>query len=118
MSYRLFIKILDVPTLQLAGTSKSKWVRITEKKKWEKILYFETLGKRPPEPLSKAKLTLTRFSTRCPDYDNNVSSFKQILDALVIHKIIKSDDMETIGKSDYNWEKAKIKHITILVEGI
>jgi len=65
-----------------------------------------TSGKRPPKPLMKAKVTLTRFSSIRPDHDGLVSSFKHILDGLVEAGILHDDNYDTIGVPTYLWDKA------------
>lgn len=63
------------------------------------------MNKEPKEPLKKAKVTLSRFSTREPDFDGLVCSFKPILDGLTNSKIIIDDKMSVIGQPTYKWEK-------------
>lgn len=86
---------------------KHWWTKVKEIQEWEKIIYFQTLGKLPKEPLKKARLVLTRHSSRAPDYDNLAISFKHIVDSLRKAKIIKNDSMDVIGKPEYNWVKCK-----------
>lgn len=65
-----------------------------------------TIGhRRPPKPLKKAKITLTRHSSVSPDFDGLVSSFKHILDGLIDAKVIQNDKFENIGAPEYVWEK-------------
>lgn len=65
-----------------------------------------TLGKRPDTPFTVAKLRLERHSSKCPDFDGLVSSFKFVVDALVALKIIADDNMKVIGVPDFRWVKA------------
>lgn len=97
----------------------SHWTkRYAEAKKWTKLIAWQIAGKIPREPWDKAKLTLIRGSSRAPDYNGLVYSFKVIEDALVKLKIIKNDTMDIIGKPDYLWEKTKPKqgYVRIVVE--
>lgn len=56
--------------------------------------------------LPKAHITLTRHSSRCPDYDGLVSSFKRAIDGLVDAQVIQDDSFHVIGASRYLWVKA------------
>ena len=58
------------------------------------------------KPLSRAKLTLTRYSSVCPDPDGLVSSFKSVLDGLVECGVLENDRFTNIGMPTYAWEKA------------
>ncbi len=54
--------------------------------------------------LEKASLTFTRHSSREPDFDNLVASFKACQDGLVLAKVIIDDKSSVIGQSKYFWE--------------
>ncbi len=73
---------------------------------------------RPPEPLERAKLTLTRCSSREPDTDGLVSCFKHVVDGLVEAKVLADDRPSNIGIPDYRWEKCsnKLSRIKVQVE--
>lgn len=97
----------------------SHWtLRYAESKRWLKLIQLKVAGSIPKEPWAKAKLTLIRGTSRCPDYNGLVYSFKVIEDALVKLKIIKNDTMDVIGRPDYKWEKAPPKkgYVKIRVE--
>ena len=63
----------------------------------------------PTEPYSKARVVLTRLSSRQADYDNVVASFKVVVDALVKNSILADDGPDNFvnGHPDYQWEKGK-----------
>lgn len=67
-------------------------------------------------PLEKAKLKLTRLSTRQPDFDNLALSFKYVVDGLVKAGVIVDDKYEVIGESEYCWEKCKRDEQGVKVE--
>ena len=75
---------------------------------------------RPPQPLTKAKVTITRHSSRCPDYDGLVSAAKSLLDGLKLAQIIEDDNMNVIGRPEFKWEKCSPKsgHVVITVESV
>lgn len=109
MNYKLEFEIPDLP-----GTTNSfnrqhwtyKW---RESKKWHRLMIETTHALKPPKPLNKARLTLTRCSARCPDSDGLVSSFKYVIDGLIEAKVLNGDSYEHIKMPEYRWEKAPPK---------
>lgn len=87
---------------QLHGRHWSR--RHKEREIWERVFSFAVA--KPRQPIKKAKLKLTRFSSVAPDYDGLVSSWKVIIDALVTCGIIEDDHMGVIGMPEFLWEKA------------
>ena len=72
---------------------------------WNRTVMAHVLAKGGPKsPLTKAKLTLIRYSSREPDYDGLVSSFKVVVDALRYCGVIKDDRMSNIGIPIYDWQ--------------
>tara|TARA_Y100000592_G_C5415740_1_gene290523 strand:- start:709 stop:1110 length:402 start_codon:yes stop_codon:yes gene_type:complete len=51
----------------------------------------------PPKPLEKATIKIERHYYRMLDYDNCISSYKCVVDALIHCEIIKDDNWKTIG---------------------
>ncbi len=84
--------------------------------KWKKLVTQEVYNLRPLAPLQRATLTLTRVTSKKPDYDGLVSSFKHVIDGLVEAKIIIDDTQEIIGVPTYVWEKGPPKQGKIKVE--
>lgn len=99
----------DLPGLpKTPNGSHGHWrTAAAQRKKWKRMACDEImlLG-RPLNPLAKVWVTFTRFSTRAPDYDNLVSSFKGIRDALTATGIIPDDSSKFIA-TEYLWEPAK-----------
>jgi len=89
-------------------------------RQWKDIVCKMVYNHKPKKPLKKAKLVLTRHSSRACDADGIVSSFKHIIDGLVLGGVIEDDTMEIIGMPDYRYEKAPAKKgfVTILIEEI
>lgn len=58
--------------------------------------------------LTNAHITITRCSSREPDFDGLVSSGKHLLDGLVQAKVIPDDKVSIIGQPVYIWEHRKI----------
>ena len=118
MAYCLILKISGLP--KRTNNLKGPWqVRMMEARKWKSRVLFEVGNRRPKTALTKAKITLTRHSSSEPDYDGLVSSFKHLLDGLILAKVIENDKMSNIGVPVYLWEKTKKGkgYITIKVEG-
>lgn len=65
--------------------------------------------KRAAFPFLRATVTLTRLSTREPDADNLMSSWKHVLDGLVEAGVIINDKPSTIGSPISLWKYAKRK---------
>lgn len=104
MGYQLTFEIKDLP-MTTNSKSDRRWVRYAEMKKWLKLVRMATLGQIPFSPLKKAELELVRGSSRAPDFDGLVSSFKHPIDSLVKIGILENDKMDNIGQPKYHWEK-------------
>jgi hypothetical protein len=66
-------------------------------KRWELLIAGVSRGKLPPEPLKKARLTITRHAYRSLDYDGLVGSLKPVVDALVSVGILSDDRWSVTG---------------------
>ncbi len=88
--------------------------------KWKKAVALACLCYKPPQPLDRATLTLTRASSAEPDFDGLVSSFKSVIDGLVECNVLIGDKMSNIGQPKYLWEKCPPKkgHIKVRIEQI
>lgn len=114
MSYSLQFELPGLPKMSNQSLRQHWRASRAEGTKWKDAVGLKTIGKRPSEPLLKAKLTLIRCSSVEPDYDGLVSSFKHVIDGLVKSGILVSDKMSHIGAPAYLWEltapkKGKIK---------
>ena len=116
MKYELEFEINDLPkTINAIGYMH--WtVRAKEIKKWHGLVRCASNGKLPDAPLEKAKLILTRFSSKCPDSDGLVHSFKSVIDGLRKSNILSDDNFGVIGMPEYKWEKAPPKKGKIKVK--
>lgn len=115
MKYELEFEINDLPkTINAIG--RMHWsVKAKEAKKWNTIIATEILSKGSCKQLSKAKISLCRYSSHCPDADGLVSSFKHVIDGIVRSGLIPDDSYRTIGMPFYEWIKAKKKEGKIKV---
>lgn len=120
MTYRLEIEIPGLPETTNEVLSMRLKKRLNRKMFWKQQIAYSVYGKKPKQPLKRANLTLTRFSTTRPDPDGLTSTFKHLIDGLVIAEILENDKYENIGFPKYLWEKAKRNEgkIKILVEEV
>lgn len=106
----LDLTIPGLPPINTAGPhGGSHWARTTTKRQWEgKVCaaVLEALGRWPAQPLSRARVTITRASTREPDYDNLTQGGKFILDGLVKAGVLVDDSPAVVGRPEYLWERA------------
>lgn len=87
----------------------SRWTRYRLKKDWEtrvKHAVLQSVGGWPHEPMARARVTITRASTREPDFDGLVQGGKFLLDGLVKANVLVDDRPSVIGQPSYLWEKA------------
>lgn len=104
--YTLEFEIEDLPKLY-NSINRSHWaVKLKESRKWHNLVKLYSRGYLPTKPLAKVRLTLVRFSSKCPDPDGLCHSFKHVVDGLQRAEIIANDDYLHIGMPEYKWEKA------------
>jgi len=118
--YSVTITLQGLPKMVNANF-KNNWRALwVERKKWKELTARSFVTHAPPAPLKKAKVTIVRHSSRCPDYDGLVSAAKALLDGLKLAKIIEDDNMNVIGRPEFKWEKCSPKngHVVITVESV
>ena len=120
MLYTLDFEIMGTPP---SLNARLHWrARHRENAKWKSLVGTSVLlFHRPPYPLPRAKLTLTKFSIQRPDYDNLVTSMKPIIDGLVECGVLVDDHWDIIGMPDCRWEKCSHKNearIRVRVESV
>lgn len=117
MSYKLdvIIPILPKTSSNANKNWRGRWAESVKIKRM--VSDHLPLRLRPESPLKKAKLTLTRYAHgRAPDFDGLVASFKHVVDALTICRIILDDNYEVIGMPKFIHKSAKPKKGFIRVE--
>lgn len=120
MSYTLEFKLPGLP--KMTNKLRVHW-RVKQKHAtlWKSIALTEVArNQRPARPLKRAMVTCTRHSSVEPDFDGLVSSFKHIIDALVLAEVIENDKPSVIGQPTYLWRKAPPGKgfVTVKVEGV
>jgi hypothetical protein len=118
MTYRLELEIPGLPKTTNSLRGGGHWARYTHDQKWKEIVAAKVIGKKPTSPLTKYRLSLTRFSSVEPDFDGVVSSFKVIVDALREAGVIANDKISMTGQWNCSWEKCKPKQgkMRVIVE--
>lgn len=109
MSHHLEFEINALPKRINQISGRSWFVYSNERRRW-RVLVGMTLiaiGKKEFKN-QKVHITFERHSSRQPDFDNLVHSFKPILDALVFHKVLIDDSPKHI-ESSYKWVKTPQK---------
>lgn len=92
-------------------------VRHSHTTRWKNLTIMAAREKGvPEEPLTKATLTLTRFSAKEPDFDGLVSSFKAVVDGLRDAGVILDDKPSVVGNPSYAWVYAKPNHGKIKIK--
>lgn len=116
MEYKLSVEIPGLPqTVNQLG--RKHWaLKVKHNRIWEILVRAHAIGNLPDKPLTKAMVTLTRYSSREPDFDGLTSSFKCILDSLVKCGVLKDDNSKAIGQPAYVWERCGPKDGSIRIE--
>lgn len=91
-----------------------KWRKMAGEAAWAEWKKYPQCGK----PLQRVRLTLIRGSTKEPDLDNLVASFKSIIDGLKDAGIISDDNPRVVSEIKPRWEKAprKAGYVKVIVE--
>jgi len=86
---------------------RQHWTRVSaHAKTWHWRVRVAIGRDRPEQPLTRARVELVRHSSRTPDEDNLVSSWKPVIDALVRSKVLVDDKPENMILVT-RWERSK-----------
>lgn len=120
MSYSLEFTLKGLPPMSNQHLRMHWRTSHRATKDWKRKVNLAVCAQLPPEPLIKARLTLTRHSTKEPDWDGLTSGFKSVVDGLVEAKVLIDDKPSVIGQPKCLWEKAKRgeSRITVKVEAV
>ena len=115
MSYSLSLEIAYRPTdaNRMRGKHWTGTKKLFDSIKQE--VYYSSLGKTPPSPLTAFKISITRLGVKFLDWDNFVSSLKPVIDGLTLAKIIKDDKWEYIKNIELDQIKSKESKLRISV---
>jgi Holliday junction resolvase RusA-like endonuclease len=105
MTFRLELEIVGLP--KTTNGAHGHWrAAAAERKKWREAVMMIAKFRRPPKPLEKVRLELTRYSSSKADFDNLVISFKSCIDGLKDAGVISDDKDSVIVDRKYLWEQA------------
>jgi Holliday junction resolvase RusA-like endonuclease len=116
MSYSREIVIFNLPPTP--NRSEAHWSgRSLTRASWRQLV-DKAINARglPPHPLERARITCTRFSSKRPDYDNLVASFKSVIDGLVDCGVIEDDADSVLVERSYLWQHATNQESKIIVK--
>lgn len=102
--YFLRLEINHIPASLNISLRTNRWRYQKLNKDWDRMLYILTQGRRPIEPLKKAKIRLVRHFYRMLDYDGLVGSMKPVVDALVSCGVLIDDRWDVLGQWDVSQE--------------
>ena len=112
MAYAFTFTIPRLPPMNTAATRRHWSHGHREAKLWREEVILITRGHRPPAPLQRARITLTRRSSTRPDPDNLQTAFKPVVDALTRTRrnvpradVLWDDDSAHLDRV-YLWEYA------------
>jgi Holliday junction resolvase RusA-like endonuclease len=114
--YTLTLSINGLPKTTNQGARRHWRYWQAESRLWQDKVLAHIGRDKPPLPLLKAKLILTRHSSFEPDFDGLVSSFKVIIDSLRHAQILFDDKQSNIGQPEYKWSKVGRNKGSITVE--
>jgi hypothetical protein len=106
VTYRLSFELPGLPARANRLLGASKFTKHKNASVWKRAVVYTTMGKLPPEPLTRVKLTLVRCNYRTLDYDSAVMCFKPVVDGLVVAGVLKNDTWAITGKWDVDQEYA------------
>ncbi len=116
MAYELKIKLMGLPKTQNALNTMHWAKKSAHAKKWKRDVKLQCWSHLPPQPLRHASLKLIRASSRQPDYDGMVGSFKCLIDGLVEAKVLANDNPDVVGRPHYEWRRVAAKEGHVLIE--
>lgn len=107
-----------LPKIITNGPQGSWWSAHREAKRWHKLILNHIVLNRlkPIEPFKKVKLTLVRYSSVRPDFDNLHASFKYVVDGLVRAGVLIDDCDAVIVERSVRHEKVKALNGRITIE--
>ena len=105
MTYRLRLEIPGLPPMNTSATRRHWAVQAREARDTQTLVAALVGKRRPPKPLKRARVTVTRCSPREPDFENMTLSSKAHIDGLVKARVLV-DDNPDVCERVYRWAKA------------
>ena len=107
--YSLEFTISGLPRIFTNGSHGHWTIKHKARLTWAKLVAQAIGAKKPSAPLKIAHAEFVRVSSKEPDFDNLVSSFKGVRDSLIKCGIIENDRSSNLPNPKYLWEKAAPK---------
>lgn len=104
-----------VPDSLNAALAKHHFKRHQIRRAWDSLLHHSSMNRRPPRALERYHVSVKRYAARDLDFDNLVSSFKDVIDAMVTVGILAGDEYKRTGPWTVAQEKVKGKEARIHV---
>lgn len=95
--YRLTLSLPGVPKSLNRALRTHHRGRSRDNAAWDNEIAAECHGKKPPQPLPRAKISITRHAHRMLDFDGLVGSLKPVVDALVTAGVLADDSWKVTG---------------------
>ena len=107
MTYELKFELEGLPGLPNKMRMRHWRIQSKHNREWRNRTAFSIpFHQRPKEPLQVAVVKLTRYSTKAPDSDGLVASFKPILDGFQDAQVLADDSYAVVGMPHYEWKRA------------
>src|SRR3954465_11770573 len=107
--YELSFTIHGLPKMANTWGRSQHFVRHRHDSSWHRMVMLAVGARRPKSPLKLYSLTLIRYSSKEPDYDGLVLSFKTIIDGLRHAAVLEDDKLSNSGSWNVRWEKTNPK---------
>lgn len=95
--YKLAITLHSLPDSLNKGLRTHRFKYQQKNKKWDLLIFGMVRHRLPPQPLTKARVTIVRHFWRSLDYDGLVGSMKPVVDALVEAGVLVDDNYGVTG---------------------
>lgn len=115
MLYSLTFTINVLPITLNEALSKSWRKRHTSFELIHNLVHLKSRDKKPLEPIKKAHISLTRYSSGTLDRDNMFFTFKPVIDGLVMAGVIIDDGFDQVKELTPIQIKSKRKEARIEV---
>lgn len=118
-TFKLSFTLFEMPLTLNEVMGKSWRSRHENFKRIKKAIYLHSVGKLPPQPIKKARVSFIRYSSGTLDRDNLYFTFKSIIDGLVQSGVILDDGFEMVKElypAQVKIKRTEKKKIEVTVE--
>ena len=116
MSYHLAFTVDELPKLPNRLLTASWYIVKRHTDRWHTWVLSKVAGRKPAAPLQRARLELTRHSSRECDPDALAVSFKPVIDGLVVQGVLAGDTSAHVDlRVTWNYSPPRKGFITVEV---